>query len=826
MADENFGIIVEIDPRQAIGSSGAGAVDAALAKNEQSAKDFATVADESMRAVAAAARATAKESERAIVAANKAAAEAAKSSSREAAQAAKVRERAEVDAARKAAASQKAAADQQKQAQASLAAAYRQIIGPAAEYNQKLAQAVALERQGAISAQQRANYVRGLQREMAQFSAQQKGGLGGAVSSFASSQIGAIAAPAAVIGATVAAGKEVIALSDAYKNLTNRIRTVTDSEAEAISVRAKLLELANRTRSDVGATTEGYVRLASATKSLNLSQSQLLSFTESLNKTIKLSGATGAEAQAGLIQFAQGLGAGALRGDELRSVMEQLGPVADVIAKQLGTTRAGLKAFGEQGKITADVVVAAFAAQREEIDRKFGKSVATFSDLWTVLHNNVEAAVGQLVEAIGGMPQLKKAFASAGKTIAEMGHGIATAVQQTKDLAGAASQLSGVMGQLAGDSDLASIATGNFFVNYGKVSDLIGGKSLGAAMNAEALKINEALENWQKTVAAWQKITGGSALVDRAMGGIGGGDVDAVVKAGLKRAREERERAKQAEREHAQAVRETAAAWKEWLGEVKQNGAGVLERVTLQIDDTADSMRGLVEESLAAAEAQRAFNDNVSELGGKIGEKIGGLFESVNNAGKAVTETLQNAKPVAVDFGATLTETLGGALNQTIDAFVEMANGGKASFADLARSVIADIERMLIKLLIFQGLKAALGGVSGGGGFLAAVGGAFGLNLGNNATGGSYVVPSTGGGGVDSVPIYARATPGERVTFTPPGKAAPGEMASAAPVNVNAYIVHDAEAAAVAALNTPAGTRAIIAAIAANPGAVRAAVGR
>lgn len=813
MTDENFGIVVEIDPRPAL--TGTAQVDKALEKNEQSARDFATVADESMRAFAAAARASAKEAEKAISEANKAAATAAKAE-------AAARAKAEREAAQRVAQYWATVDREKKAAQDKLTAAYKQVVGPAAEYIEKLNQIIQLERQGSITAQQRASAVRGMQREIKQFNAQQQGGVRGAVSSFASSQIGAIAAPAAIAATAVAAGREIISLSDAYKNLTNRIRTVTTSEAEAVAVRAKLLDLSNRTRSDVGATTEGYVRLASATKNLNLSQSQLLSFTESLNKTIKLSGATGAEAQAGLIQFAQGLGAGALRGDELRSVIEQLGPVADVIAKQLGTTRAGLKAFGEQGKITADVVVAAFAAQREEIDRKFGKSVATFSDLWTVLHNNVQAAVGQLVEAVGGMPALEKAFASAGKTIAEMGHGIAVAVQNTKDLASAGAKLSGVMGQLAGDSELASIATGNFFVNYGKVSDLIQGTSLGDAMNAEALKINEALENWNKTVAAWQKITGGSALVDRAMGGIGGGDVDAVVKAGLKRVKD----AKEAAREHERAVRDAAAAWKDWLGEVKEGTAGVFERVTLRIDDTADSMRGLVEESLAAAEAQRAFNDNVSELGGKIGEKIGGLFESVNNAGKAVTETLQNAKPVAVDFGATLTETLGGALNQTIDAFVEMANGGKASFADLARSVIADIERMLIKLLIFQGLKAALGGVSGGGGFLASVGGAFGLNLGNNATGGSYVVPSTGGGGVDSVPIYARATPGERVTFTPPGQAMPGGSAAPANVNVKTVVVADFHAASLEAMRTPQGERAIIAAIAANPGAVRAAVGR
>ena len=820
MVDENFGIVVEIDPRPAL--TGTAQVDKALEKNEQSARDFATVADESMRAAAAAARAAAKETERAIVAANKAAAQAAKAASRESELAAKAQERAQVDAARKAAAAQKASADAQKQAQAQLAASYRAIVGPAAEYNAKLAQAVALERQGAISAQQRANYVRGLQREMAQYNAQQKGGVSGALSSAAGSQLGAIAAPAAIAATAVAAGREIVSLSDAYKNLTNRIRTVTDSEAEAIAVRSKLLEMANRTRSDVGATTEGYVRLASATKNLNLSQSQLLNFTESLNKTIKLSGATGAEAQAGLIQFAQGLGAGALRGDELRSVIEQLGPVADVIAKQLGTTRAGLKAFGEQGKITADVVVAAFAAQREEIDRKFGKSVATFSDLWTVLHNNVQAAVGQLVEAVGGMPALEKAVQAISKTIGEMTHGVIEWIKVVKQVDGALANLGGVLTQITGDSKLADIATGNFFSNYGKAVDKYFGTSFGAAMNAEALKINEALANWEKVTLAWQKITGGSALVDRAMGGIGGGDVDAVVKAGLKRAKD----AKEAAREHERAVRDAAAAWKDWLGEVKEGTAGVFERVALRIDDTADSMRGLVEESLAAAEAQRAFNDNVSELGGKIGEKIGGLFESVNNAGKAVTETLQNAKPVAVDFGATLTETLGGALDQTIDAFVEMANGGKASFADLARSVIADIERMLIKLLIFQGLKAALGGVSGGGGFLAAVGGALGINLGNNATGGSYVVPSTGGGGIDSVPIYARATPGERVTFTPPGQAVPGGGGAPANVNVKTVIVADVHAAGLEAMRTPAGTRVIIDAIAANPGAVRAAVGR
>ena len=76
------------------------------------------------------------------------------------------------------------------------------------------------------------------------------------------------------------------------------------------------------------------------------------------------------------------------------------------------------------------------------------------------------------------------------------------------------------------------------------------------------------------------------------------------------------------------------------------------------------------------------------------------------------------------------------------------------------------------------------------------------------------------------MPIYARATPGERVTFTPPGQAMPGSSAAPANVNVKTVVVADFHAASLEAMRTPQGERAIIAAIAANPGAVRAAVGR
>jgi hypothetical protein len=165
-------------------------------------------------------------------------------------------------------------------------------------------------------------------------------------------------------------------------------------------------------------------------------------------------------------------------------------------------------------------------------------------------------------------------------------------------------------------------------------------------------------------------------------------------------------------------------------------------------------------------------------------------------------------------------EQFGGALKQTTDALIEFAAGTEVSFRDMARSILIELAKVMAQMLLVQGIKAAFGSSPGG----------FGANLlsaiGGFAAGGSFTVPSGGGGGTDSVPVAFRATPGERVTISTPGQVQASDGARAAPVNVRAIFVHDPAEAAIAALHTPAGERAIVAAISANPGAIAAALGR
>lgn len=211
---------------------------------------------------------------------------------------------------------------------------------------------------------------------------------------------GALQRAFAFAGITVGIGG-LVRLADEYTNLQNRIRTVTDGQAELGAVTDELFEIANRTRSSFAGTTEVYARTALAAKDLGISQRDTLQFTESLNQAVILSGASATEAQAGMIQLSQGLASGALRGDELRSVLEQLPVVADVIAQELGVTRGELRKMGEDGAITADVVLRAFANAREELTDRFGESIPTIGQSFEVLKNNLIGLVGEFLTTSG-----------------------------------------------------------------------------------------------------------------------------------------------------------------------------------------------------------------------------------------------------------------------------------------------------------------------------------------------------------------------------------------------------------------------------------------
>jgi len=209
---------------------------------------------------------------------------------------------------------------------------------------------------------------------------------------------------------SLAAAIQLIGAADELSTLDARIRLVTTSTEEYNRAQVALFDLAQRTRTSLSGTIGTYVQIAQAVKDAGVGQEILLETVETINKAVQLSGVNAASAQAALVQLTQGLGSGTLRGEELNSVLEQTGKLADVIAAGLGITRSQLRAYGEQGKITAQQVINALQSQRAEVNAQFAQLPVTVGQAFTQLKNASLLLIGAFDQSAGATGALASAI--------------------------------------------------------------------------------------------------------------------------------------------------------------------------------------------------------------------------------------------------------------------------------------------------------------------------------------------------------------------------------------------------------------------------------
>lgn len=180
---------------------------------------------------------------------------------------------------------------------------------------------------------------------------------------------------------------------DALTGIQNKIRSITADTDRQADIQEKLFDVSNRTRTSVEATTDGFVRFSKALE--GASDDEVIRFTETLNKSLISAGRTTAEVSSIVTQLGQALTSGKLMGDEFRSLSENLPVEAlEAIAKQLGVDRQALKALSTEGKITAEVLRAAFADMADGADEAFKRTVPTISQAITLLQNDFIAFTG------------------------------------------------------------------------------------------------------------------------------------------------------------------------------------------------------------------------------------------------------------------------------------------------------------------------------------------------------------------------------------------------------------------------------------------------
>ena len=214
---------------------------------------------------------------------------------------------------------------------------------------------------------------------------------------------------------------------DALTQYENRIRLTAQSSAEVEKVQDALFAAANRSRTAFGSLAEIYTRVALSVKDLGISSAETVRFTESLAKATIISGASAREANAALIQLGQGLASNRLSGDELRSVLEQLPFVAQVIADELGVTRGALRQLGREGRLTADTILEAFRNAEDTIDQLFENTTPTISQAFQVLSNEALDLVDRLDDATGGSAALASSIIGLSKALDAIASGLVVA---------------------------------------------------------------------------------------------------------------------------------------------------------------------------------------------------------------------------------------------------------------------------------------------------------------------------------------------------------------------------------------------------------------
>ncbi len=229
--------------------------------------------------------------------------------------------------------------------------------------------------------------------------------------------------------------KQAVDMADQMRLLEGRLKLVTSSAGELQSVQDALRASSDKTRTSYESNVTLFARVARATQDVGIAQKDLLRFTELTSMSVQISGASAQEASAALIQLSQGLASNTLRGDEFRSVMEQIPAVAQNIAEGLGVTIGQLRAMAMNGELTAQTVIDAMLKMGDKIEGQFTKVPIVVSSAWVKLKDAIAVALAEVNKATGATDALANAMLKAGPIIENLGKAIANIIQFLRDIA-------------------------------------------------------------------------------------------------------------------------------------------------------------------------------------------------------------------------------------------------------------------------------------------------------------------------------------------------------------------------------------------------------
>jgi tape measure domain-containing protein len=204
---------------------------------------------------------------------------------------------------------------------------------------------------------------------------------------------------AATIGASVGL-KKLIELSDQMTSTTTRLNFIVDDGGSVEALEAKIMASAQRSRAAYLDTASAIASMGANAGAAFTSNDELIAFMEQVNKQFVIGGASAQGQAAAMLQLTQAMAAGALRGEELNSILENAPGIARAIEQYMGIAEGSIKSYAEKGAVSATVVKNALLSIADETNAKFNGMAMTWGQVWTQMGNIALKVTQPLLTAI------------------------------------------------------------------------------------------------------------------------------------------------------------------------------------------------------------------------------------------------------------------------------------------------------------------------------------------------------------------------------------------------------------------------------------------
>lgn len=267
--------------------------------------------------------------------------------------------------------------------------------------------------------------------------------------------------------------KETIDLSDELTQTKARLNLMNDGLQTTDELVQTVYRSAQNARGSFGDMAALVAKFGNNASDAFKNSEEVVAFTNLVQKQMVIAGASSTEASNAMLQLAQALGSGVLRGDELRSIFEQAPNLIQAIADYMDKPIGKIRDMAADGEITASIVKSAIFAAADDINAKFEQMPMTWGQIWTNMKNGALMQfqpVLQKINELANNPSFQTFAANA---------------------VGAAAMITGLLLNILGL--IASI--GSFISeNWSIIAPIVGGLAVALGLYTAALLINNTVQ--------------------------------------------------------------------------------------------------------------------------------------------------------------------------------------------------------------------------------------------------------------------------------------------------------------------------------------------